>query len=92
MKIIKVTPIQPANVKEFYINSNYIVHFSEIAGGTQINVLEAGNLIPYLISETPEQLMDALREETFPVEYFLEELTSSDKAIHTEVFGHVSTN
>ena len=90
MKIIKVTPIQPANVKEFYINSNYIVHFSEIAGGTQINVLEAGNLIPYQVSETPEQLMEALRKETFPVEQILEEIHASGIAI--PISGRVLVN
>ncbi len=30
---------------------------------------KAPELIPYLVSETPEQLMRVLREETFPVEH-----------------------
>ena len=47
------------------------MHFFELAGGSQIQVLEAGKLTPYHVSETPEQLMEALREETFPVEQVL---------------------
>lgn len=55
-------------------------------------MIEGGKLIPYLVSETPEQLMRVLREETFPVERFMEELNDSSTAIPTHVFGHVSVN
>ncbi len=90
MKIIKVTPIQPARANEFYINSNYIVHFFKNGNCTEISVLEAGELTPYCVSETPEQLMEALREETFPVEQFIDELKDSDNAI--PISGHMFTN
>lgn len=90
MKIIKVTPIQPARANEFYINSNYIVHFFKNGNCTEISVLEAGELTPYCVSETPEQLMEALREETFPVEQFIDELKDSGNAI--PISGHMFTN
>jgi hypothetical protein len=90
MKIIKVTPLQPAKVNELYINSNYIVHFYKNGKCTEINVLEAGELTSYYVSETPEQLMEALREETFPVEHFIEELKDSGNAI--PISGYMFTN
>ena len=90
MRIIKVTPLQPAKVNELYINSNYIVHFYKNGKCTEINVLEAGELTSYYVSETPEQLMEALREETFPVEQILEEIHASGLAI--PVSGHVIVN
>ena len=90
--IIKVTPLQPAKVNEFYVNSNFIVNFYKDGDGTTINMIEGGKLIPYLVSETPEQLMSALREETFPVERFVEELKDPSTAIHAHVFGQVSVN
>ena len=55
-------------------------------------MIEGGKLIPYLVSETPEQLMRVLREETFPVERFVEELKDVSTAIPTHFFGHVSVN
>ena len=90
--IIKVTQLQPAKVNEFYVNSNFIVNFYKDSDGTTINMIEGGKLIPYLVSETPEQLMSALREETFPVERFMEELNDSSTAIHAHVSGQVSVN
>ena len=90
--IIKVTLLQPAKVNEFYVNSNFIVNFYGDGDGTTINMIEGGKLIPYLVSETPEQLMSTLREETFSVERFMEELKDSSTAIPTHVFGQVSVN
>lgn len=90
--IIKVTQLQPAKVNEFYVNSIFIVNFYKDGDGTTINMIEGGKLIPYLVSETPEQLMKVLHEETFPVERFMEELKDEGTAIPTHVFGHVSVN
>lgn len=85
--IIKVTQLQPAKVNEFYVNSNFIVNFYKDGDGTTINMIESGKLIPYLVSETPEQLMRVLREETFPVERFVEELKDSRESLHVRVLG-----
>lgn len=87
--IIKVTQLQPAKVNEFYVNSNFIVNFYKDGDGTTINMIEGGKLIPYLVSETPEQLMRVLREETFPVERFVEELKDSSEALHVCVSGNI---
>lgn len=87
--IIKVTQLQPAKVNEFYVNSNFIVNFYKDGDGTTINMIEGGKLIPYLVSETPEQLMRVLREETFPEERFVEELKDSSESLHVRVSGHI---
>lgn len=60
MKIIKITRLHSEGV--LYINSNYIVNFFSSHGQNQINVMVNGQLTTYFIIETPEQLMDALRE------------------------------
>ena len=87
--IIKVTQLKPAKVNEFYVNSNFIVNFYKDGDGTTINMIEGGKLIPYLVSETPEQLMRVLREETFPVERFVAELKDPSEALHVRVSGHI---
>lgn len=85
--IIKVTQLKPAKVNEFYVNSSYIINFYKDGDGSTINMIEGGKLIPYLVSETPEQLMKVLREETFPVERFVEELKDSRESLHVRVLG-----
>ncbi len=87
--IIKVTQLQPAKVDEFYVNSNFIVNFYKDGDGTTINMIEGGKLIPYLVSETPEQLMRVLREDAFPVERFVEELKDPSEALHVRVSGNI---
>ena len=43
----------------------------------------------YLVSETSEQLMRVLREETFPVERFVEELKDPSEALQVRVSGNI---
>ena len=70
----------------------YMERIKKACVGTLSLMDKAPELIPYLVSETPEQLMRVLREETFPVERFMEELKDEGTAIPTHVFGHVSVN
>ena len=73
----------------FYVNSNFIVNFYKDGDGTTINMIEGGKLIPYLVSETPEQLMRVLREETFTIELFVEKLKVPSEALYVRVSGNI---